>query len=92
MKHNGVKLYAEYGKYRNGQNSIQLFDVEEQMPYAVASVAIDEPLQKDEVAIKTYSENQGILETLLSAGIINQPHRTVSTGYVRIPICKLKNP
>ena len=92
MKHNGVNLYAEYGKYRNGQNSIQLFDAEDQMPYAVASVAIDEPLEPDEVAVKDYSENEGILKTLLKSGVVDHPHREVSTGYVRIPICKIKRP
>ena len=92
MKHKGESVYAEYGKYRNGQTAIQLFSTNDGMPWAVASVAIQEPLQPDEVAIKNYSENRGILDTLLEAGIIDPPHREVSSGFVTIPICKLKKP
>jgi hypothetical protein len=92
MKHRGTNLFAEYGKYGNGQNSIQLFDINDGMPWAVASVAIDQPLQPDEVAVKDYSENEGILETLFKAGVVEHPHRVVSSGFVIIPICKLKKP
>ena len=92
MKHNGTTVFAQYGKYGNGQNSIQLFDVNDGMPWAVASVALDYPLQSDEVAIKDYSENKGILETLLKAGVVEPPHRKVSSGFVQIPVCKMKRP
>ena len=93
MKHKGESVYAHYGKYRNGQTAIQLFSTNDGMPWAVATVCLpDQSLQPDEVALKTYSENRGILETLLDAGMIEPPHRELSSGFVTIPICKLKKP
>lgn len=90
MKHKGTTLSIKYANYCNGQNAILLHDANDGEPYAVASVAIDEPLQPDEVAIKNYSENEGILDTLLSARIVSKPHRFVSSGFVQIPICKMQ--
>ena len=90
MKHKGKSLRVQYSKYGNGQNAILLDYASNGQSYKVASVAIDQPLQSDEVAIKNYSENEGILETLLESGIIATPHRFISSGFVQIPICKMK--
>ena len=90
MKHKGKSLRVQYSKYGNGQNAILLNYASNGQSYKVASVAIDQLLQSDEVAIKNYSENEGILETLLEGGIIATPHRFVSSGFVQIPICKMK--
>ena len=92
MKHKGKYLCAQYSKYGNGQNAILLNYASNGQSYKVASVAIDQPLQSDEVAIKNYSENEGILKSLLKARIVAPPHRFVSSGFVQIPICKLKKP
>ena len=92
MKHKGKSLRATYSKYGNGQNAILLDYASNGQSYMVASVALDHPLQSDEVAIKNYSENEGILETLLESGIIATPHRFISSGFVQIPICKIQKP
>jgi hypothetical protein len=92
MKHKGKSLRVQYSKYGNGQNAILLNYASNGQSYAVASVAIDQPLRPDEVAIKNYSENEGILESLLEAGIVSPPHRFISSGFVQIPICKMKKP
>ena len=90
MKHKGTTLSVKFAKYNNGQNAILLQDIQDGQPYAVASVALELPLLQDEVAIKDYSENEGILNELLHAGIVDPPHRMVSSGFVTIPICKMK--
>ena len=92
MKHKGKFLRVQYSKYGNGQNAILLNYASNGQSYAVASVALDEPLRPDEVAIKNYSENEGILKSLLNAGIIATPHRFISSGFVQIPICKIQKP
>ena len=92
MKHKGKFLRVQYSKYGNGQNAILLNYASNGQSYAVASVALDEPLRSDEVAIKNYSENEGILKSLLKAGIVAPPHRHITSGYVSIPICKMKKP
>lgn len=57
---------------------------------AVASVNLPNVLlDNDEVAIKDYSENEGILECLIDNKIVSEPIRFIHQGYVSIPICKL---
>ena len=84
------QLIAEFSNYKNGQNAITLWDTADGFPYAKASLcAEDELLESDEVAIKDYSENVGILESLIEAEIIDHPHAFIWTGHVRVPICKI---
>ena len=57
---------------------------------AIATVNIPEiPLESDEVIIKDYSENEGMLKALLTAGIVAEPHRFVGSGFVTMPVCRL---
>jgi hypothetical protein len=70
--------------------AIHLID-EDGCPYMMASVHVP-GLKQDEVAIKDYAENEGILDALIQAGIVSKPHRQVSSGYVTIPVCKLLTP
>lgn len=46
-------------------------------------------LAPDEVAIKNYSENEGILSQLIEMGIVLKPHRFQKSGWIDIPVCKL---
>ena len=46
-------------------------------------------LNHDEMAIKNYSENIGVLSALYDAGYIEKPHREVSTGYVQMGVTRL---
>ncbi len=85
------ELGLQFAKYGNGQTAIKLIDVTDGMPFATATVAVDDQLLEDEVAIKDYSENQGILDSLMNAGIIEPPHEFIQSGFVTIPVCKLKN-
>ena len=80
-----------FDKYRNGQTAIELRDDSYPFegPVAVATVSLDESWNKDEVFIKNYSENEGMLNSLINAGIISNPVRYISSGYVMIPVCKL---
>jgi len=79
-----------FGQYRNGQRAIEMIDEADGAPYAVATVAlVDEQLSADEVAIKNWSENEGVLESLIENEIVSAPIRYVSSGFVRVPICKL---
>ena len=74
-------------RYENGQMHIQL--ISNEMPFATASVAINYDLGKDEVAIKNYSENTGIVDALIEANIIRERVGSIFQGYVQIPIFKL---
>ena len=79
-----------YGEYGNGRMVIQLFQTGVESPYLVATATVnlpDEKLDTDEIAIKDYSENEGMLTALVEAGIVTKIKRLVSSGYVIIPIC-----
>lgn len=84
-----VPISLQIGKYANGHNSIQMIDMTDGFLYTTASVSVPD-LVDNEVGIKNYSENEGVLEFLLENNIVEQPHRFVESGFVIIPICKLK--
>ena len=84
----GFKCEVMIQKYGTGNPAVRLLDIEDGMPIATASVNID-GLDLDEVAIKDYSENEGMYDALLKAGVITPKHRNLSTGYVTVPVCKL---
>jgi hypothetical protein len=85
------ELTSHIGKYANGQTRIQLYDTIDGMPYATATTAVENGLLKEgEVAIKDWSENAGILDSLINADIVEEPHAFIQSGYVKVPICKLK--
>jgi hypothetical protein len=76
-------------RYNNGQTCIQLIDTADGFPFATATVAVENDLLKEEeVAIKDYSENEGVLDTLLAHNIVEEPHAFIQSGFVKIPICK----
>ena len=78
------------GKYAKGQNSLQLIDVEDGGPVATASVCLpDQPQQENQVFIKNYSENAGIMETLMLQGIISGPQAVIPGGHVNFTVHEL---
>jgi hypothetical protein len=49
-----------------------------------------EPLAADELAIKDYSENTGVYDALVDAGIVHPAHRFIRQGFVeRVPVVRL---
>ena len=82
----------EEGRYSNDRISLTLIDTEDGVPIAVCTVNLpDEILEADEVCIKDYSENSGLLNILVNEDIVYPANRYTMSGYVIIPICKLKN-
>ena len=80
--------------YKNNRRAIILTDMEDGSGVAYASVNVPmEELGNDEVIIKNYSENEGLLEVLVEARIISEPvdYANISR-HVTAPICKLLIP
>lgn len=78
--------------YYNGTTCLRLFCHDsdgDYSPYATATINLTEKLPKNMVAIKSYGENEGILEALVSSHIISAPVHYVASGFVKIPICKI---
>ena len=82
---------AEYIHKLAGHRSIAIIlvdaDNDEELFYATANMP-NETLDYNEVVIKDYSENEGMLHALIMAKIITVPERYTKTGM--LPICKLR--
>ena len=80
---------AEY-PVSDGRTAIQLNDAEDGMPIATATVNLpDLSLEPDHVFIKGWSENEGMADALIEAGIIGPEVRKVPTGFVSATVHKL---
>lgn len=81
---------VEKSNYRqNNRTALQLVSNGELI--ATATINIDEiPLEPQEVIIKSYSENEGMYESLLEAGIIGPVKRYAENQFIKAHICDLK--
>jgi hypothetical protein len=80
------------GTYSNGRIALQIIDESKCYPKEVATVTVNIPqvdLKEDEVLIKDWSENEGVLDDLIKFNIISKPISTVPTGFVVAHKCKL---
>ena len=84
----GEELTPIIGQYANGQTSIQLIDQNGE-EFLTASVAHDITIGTDQVIIKNYSENEGILEALIQSGIIEKPYMTIPVNFVTLYVSTL---
>jgi hypothetical protein len=76
--------------YSNKRLAIVLTSAEDGSPIAKATVNIPEvSLKKDEIIVKDYSENEGMLKALTDAGIVTEVVRHATTGRVECPVCKV---
>lgn len=77
--------------YENtGRTALILVDVDDGEQVACATVNLPEQqLAPGEVFIKTWSENEGMLDFLLKNRIVEDTGREVPTGYVKARVCKL---
>lgn len=91
-----VELDVRFDKYHKGGIAIILEHTDEDTrfteQYAVATVYVVELEQfgEDYVAIKNYAENEGVLDALVSGGVIEKEAVAIShSGFVDLPIHKL---
>ena len=81
-----------FSRYIPGRRTaIQLVDSNTGEPVAMATVNLpDEPMAANEIAVKNYAENEGMYDWMIAQGFIEPVHRVVRSGYVDIPICRLR--
>lgn len=77
--------------YLNGATAIQLYEEDTGEPVAHATINVMQGLIKqNEVVIKNYSENEGILDSLIEGGVISKPLRHIPISeWVTAPVCTL---
>ena len=91
-EHAEYNVFLKRKKYSNGRTAIELIDAEDGCPVMTATVNIpDAHLEKDEIIIKNYSENEGVLDFLIENGITSKPDRWITSGWVTCPVVKLLN-
>ncbi len=77
----------------NGHTALSLYDARTGEYVATGSVNIpDVPLAPNQVFIKNYSENAGMLKALEEAGIVRVSGVYVPTGIGSLPVCELLIP
>ena len=85
-----VKFQGWYCKvirrtYTNGRNALLLIDAESREPVAVATVNLpDHDPGHNNVLIKDWSENEGMYDALLEAGIIKETIAEAGSGFVMV--------
>lgn len=82
------KCFVEIMDY-DGEIVIDLYSVRGKKLVATASVGLRVSVPPGYVAIKDYSENSGMLQTLVDAKIVAEPSYYVPAGFVEIPVCEV---
>jgi hypothetical protein len=77
------------GVYGNGNLALQMMDAETDELFCAVTVNPGETIPNTQIAVKNYSENTGILKTLLDLGIVGKCVRVIPSGFVRIPVHEL---
>ena len=85
-----TRVSARFERYQNGQLALELVETETGEAWCTATVALPAGLPDDLIAIKSWSENEGMPEILERAGLIEgQPVQSVRSGFVQIPVYRL---
>lgn len=88
--HNSVSCVVHKRVYQNGRTALQLAERDTGEPYCTATVNLpDVALATDEVFVKDYSENAGVLAALVAAGVVGPSLAEVAVGHVSAHRCKL---
>ena len=81
-----------FGRYTNGRLAIQLYDTNG-APFATATINVPAmPLAQNQVLIKDYDENEGLLAALEGAGIVRTTGVRCRLGFVQADVCQLLIP
>jgi hypothetical protein len=85
---NGEECTVVLSRYLSSENiSIHLLAADGS-PFATASVNTGRDMNSDRVMIKSYSENVGMFETLLKAGIV-ELIGLIPAGYTVLHLCRV---
>lgn len=85
----GIYQITSPGVYRDGSPALKCLD-QVGHPQFTATVCIEGQRPKPgHVFIKDWSENEGVLDALLEAGIVEEPIRNVTCGFSVAHECKL---
>ena len=89
-RHSQGEARLEWGRYENRRIALRLLDAETREPLCVATVNMPEfgLLARGETIIKTWSENEGVLQSLVDAGIVEDTDGRIPVGFVKAAVCR----
>lgn len=76
--------YLWGGRYFQDDRVALWLDDKNGQKIANVSLNIDEDLNDDEIFIKDYSENDGIMDQMIAQGIVSEPIGKVDVGHVQV--------
>ena len=80
----------EKHQYANQRTALILVDANDGEQVACATVNLPEhDIQPGEIIVKTWSENESMLDFLVKNQIVVDTGRDVPTGYVKARVCRL---
>lgn len=78
--------FFQIGRYMNGNLAISIMN-ETEGPITKVTINPDKRIPDTMIAIKDYSENEGMVNWLISMDIIeHDPVLTIPSGYVDVPV------
>jgi hypothetical protein len=81
-------VWLEKKSYANGRVALMLMDDEGQVACATVNLP-EHDIQANEIIVKTWSENEGMLDFLIRNRICADTGREIATGFVKARVCKL---
>jgi hypothetical protein len=85
--------YFVQSKYPNGNLKLDIWGIipeDGNWNQPISTVTVNVGKQpKTQIAIKSYGENEGMLEFLQTLGLVGQPVMLERSGYVTIPVCEI---
>jgi len=88
----GYACEMQLNHYTNGNKAISLVDTRDGSPVATATVNIEGvELSANEVMVKDYSENKGMLRALQDSKVVGRVVDVIQSGYVDIPVVTLSD-
>ena len=88
----GYTCDVQFSRYHDNNLAIILVDIVDGGPVATATVNIEGvELPANEVMIKDYSENKGMLRALQDSNVVGRIVDVIQSGYVDIPVVTLSD-
>lgn len=80
----------EKGRYGDGSIALKLVDTNDGSQIAIATVSVPNRYPPEgHVFVKNWSENEGMVAALESAGVVHDTGIRVKTGFVEAHLCQL---
>jgi hypothetical protein len=86
----GEQITLHESSYADGTPAILATDASG-APYATLSVNTGRPLAPRHLAIKTWSENEGLAEAARTSGLFEETAMTIPTGFVQAPVWRIRD-